>query len=329
MNEIVERRLMNFQEFGVRFVHVALTADRLKGRMASMIGPIPEISQPAMGPPPVGLVTVNGAMTSVDVTDLTPNDLQLSAAYDVRLGIRLHVHLNMFEVTADWEGTFAIPVQMTVLAYTPLELELTYRPVVPADIGTVLSGMNWLAAIPALSQMVQDQIVLKLAEQVNQQMDAALPTRRIDIAKALAALDVPEDPTVKPDPNTAIVKKLSLDRDHPTMLLPGEKIEGDLPLEQRAWMSINIDPTTITHLTIAARLGEVTNVGALLYYKMLDQDGIVLDSGSTSTVYDSQDFVAINTRFYHAQYKGLAFIVLQTTSTPLQIRGKLSYVQRP
>ena len=318
-------RQIGLAEFGIRFVHAALTADRIKLHMATLIGPLPE-----MPPEPIAgkllTHTETGAIDGVEVTELTPNPTQPDAAYEVVLNLRLHIALTALGMSGVmWDGNCSVPIVLTVIAQTPLDLVLGFRPVIPADVSAALSPTNWFAGNPWVEGYVHNEVVTGLAKKVNDQLTKAYAQRHIDVGAMIRASDQPVDPNTPPAPNDG-VKTISTDAGKPTGVVAGDRFVGDFEIGGKGFLSVHIDPSVQIKLSLAARLApSSTSSGGYFFFKLLDNDNNLIDNGNVCGSYIKDYFQPEVGHLYGGTYAGAAIVMLIADESPMTLRGSLTF----
>ena len=322
MADAPDRAPIGFEEFGVRFVHAAVTPARIGKQLQSAIGPLPIAREDKV--PGLVIAFGAGAVTRVEVVGLTPDALQPDAAYEARLTIHLHLSLVALGLTAQWEGDFTVPLVMTVQAFSPLELDIVVRPLAAKDIAAAMIPTDWLAGNAWITDQVRAGVTEAIATQVNAKVAAAYQQLRIDVLAQLKAIDVPDDPSGAPGPGIA-TKPISLDPAKPTPILAGESFRGDIPAGERGYLQVLVDPSVRLRLTMGARVSNGSQSGAILYFKLVDADENLLDRGDNFAIYENEDFAPVGGTLHADEHRDAALIVLRAESNPLTVRGKLTF----
>lgn len=312
---------IGFGEFGVRFVHAALTAERIQARFREKVGPLDEIVKDT------GqwwtTADVKGALTDVVVEELTPNDLDPDAAYVAHLKLDLMIRLTTANlVHGDYKSSFDVPCKLMVVAMTPLSLEIHPYTILGKDIDVALEGTDWYANL--IDGLVRGQVSERVAEAVNEKIEAARPSMKVDMLAILAASDKPADPGAAPPPDT-VVKAFAFDIANPVPLGPGESFRGELPAGARAYFKVVVDPKVVFQIEAGVRVHE-GGPWTDLEWRLVDLDENLLANGGSQTAFDKENFEKLHWSLHSGERRETALLVLHSlSSTDATVRGKLNF----
>jgi hypothetical protein len=172
-------RHITYEQFGVNFVHHAVTAERIAASMNDVAAGTIEMGPMPAGPGGIALVTVTGRIGEIKVIPEDGEPLRFGAV----LPIDLNLEVKVGPVPNRYTGSVEVPLALTVRASEPLVLEIEIAPVTAGDVKVELNpeniGGDFLKRVGNMDAEVQQQVARTVNERVN--TERALATRTIDI----------------------------------------------------------------------------------------------------------------------------------------------------
>ena len=131
---------ISYEQFGVNFVALAVSEERVKASVADVAGDSFHIGPMGAGPGGVAVVQADGDIGSPVVEEVPGPPLK----YTAKLPITLNLEVRLAAMPQRYRGDIVVPLSLSVRTAEPLMLLIEVEPVVPRDVNLDLrsSGMS-------------------------------------------------------------------------------------------------------------------------------------------------------------------------------------------
>ena len=170
----------SYERFGVNFVTLAVTPERIKAAVTDAAGRPFQIGPMRSGPGGIAVVSAKGRIGTVDVQQLEGHDLNFVA----RLPIDLDLEVQLAGVPQRYAGDIEVRLSLSVRTAEPLLLLIEVEPVRAEDVKVALTpqgvAAEFLQRVGNMDEEVRAQVVRVVNERINS--TSARETREIDVA---------------------------------------------------------------------------------------------------------------------------------------------------
>lgn len=158
-----------FAEFGRNFVHLVITAERVRTTIGAVVGDAVAVGPLTAGPADAARATLRGRLVDVDVTgEHSPDEDVLRFHAVLRVDCTLAVKAPVIDKR--YRGQLTVPLDLVVRTVAPVRLVIDVRPPAPADIGVQLTAGDrsgrLLQRLGNIDAQVQAQAAVEVAKRV-------------------------------------------------------------------------------------------------------------------------------------------------------------------
>lgn len=170
---------ISYEEFGVRFIELAVTDERLASALAAVAGDVIRVGPLGVGPGGAATVDAEGRVGSPAVERIPGTPLQFRATLPVDLSLDVRVA----GAHHRYEAAVTIPLELTVLTEEPITLVIEVARVSSKDLGVRLRAEGMRAKVLSRLGNVEDEVRRHVARFVRERVDSpeGLQARRIEI----------------------------------------------------------------------------------------------------------------------------------------------------
>jgi hypothetical protein len=175
---------ISYEEFGINFVSLAVTPERVEEAVAKTAGDGFRIGPIAAGPGGIAVVSADGTIAEVRVDRIDGPMLR----YQATLGIDLNLEVRLAGVPHRYRGEIEVPLSLVVQTADPLSLVIEVRPVSAADVSVDLRSAGISASVLQRVGNMQEEVRKQVVDTVNRRVSSedARRSRHFDIASMLA-----------------------------------------------------------------------------------------------------------------------------------------------
>ncbi len=170
----------SYERFGVNFVALAVTPERIRSAVMEAAGRPLQIGPMPAGPGGLASVTAKGHVGLVDVEKLEGHDLRFLAT----LPIDLDLEIKLAGVPQRYKGDIEVRLSLSVKTAEPLWLVIDVAPVGNEDVTVSLTpegvAAEMLQRVGNMDEEVRAQVIRTVNERINS--ESARATRQIDVA---------------------------------------------------------------------------------------------------------------------------------------------------
>lgn len=180
---------ISYEEFGVNFVALAVTPERVRDAVAEVAGDTFEVGPMPAGPGGVAVVTARGRIGPPQIEQVTGPIL----SFEARLLIDLSLEVRLATVPQRYKGRVEVPLSLRVRTVEPLMLKIEVDPVTASDVGVDLQPEGMSAGMLQRVGNIDDEVRSAVTRIVNERLgsEKSRDTREINVAslidKALSA----------------------------------------------------------------------------------------------------------------------------------------------
>ncbi|MEA2434623.1 MAG: hypothetical protein QOG54_2080 [Actinomycetota bacterium] len=177
-----------YEEFGVNFVKLAVTPERIKAAVEETGGGSFQFGPMGVGPGGVAVVKADGQMGEVHVEMIEGPELR----FEAMLPIDMNLEVRLAGVPNRYRGVIDVPLSLIVRTQKPLCLLIEVEPVAARDVKVDLRSdgisAQMLQKVGNMDEEVQRQVARVVNERIN--AESAKASREFDIATMIeGALD--------------------------------------------------------------------------------------------------------------------------------------------
>ena len=171
---------MSYEQFGVNFIHHAVTADRIKASITGLAGKDIVSGPSPAGPGGIASAKAVGRIGEVRVAP-HPGDL---VSFRALLPIDLDLEIRLGPVSNAYKGLVEVPLSLTVHVVQPLTIQIEIKPITGSDVQVDMRPANAGADLLKRVGDIDSEVRGEVARIVNEKMDTkeARASRIIDVA---------------------------------------------------------------------------------------------------------------------------------------------------
>lgn len=168
-----------YEEFGVSFIELAVTDERLGSALSAVAGEVIRIGPMAVGPGGAATVDAEGRVGPARIERREGTPLRFSAALPVDLSLDVKVA----GVNHHYEARLGIPLELTVLTEHPITLVIEVARVSSRHVDVRLRADGMRAKVLSRLGNVEDEIRRQVARFVRERVDSpdGQRARRVEI----------------------------------------------------------------------------------------------------------------------------------------------------
>lgn len=180
-----------YEQFGVNFVTMAVTDERLGDALAAVAGDVINVGPMAVGPGHAATVDAEGRIGAPIITRHEGTPLTFTAVLPVDLSLDVKVA----GVNHHYDARLSVPLELTVMTEEPINLVIEVARVSSRDVDVRLKADGMRARVLSRLGNVEDEIKRQVARFVREQVDspAGQRARRIEILPMIDRAWRPED----------------------------------------------------------------------------------------------------------------------------------------
>ena len=187
---------ISYEQFGVNFVIMAVTDERLGDALAAVAGDVIEVGPLAVGPANAATVDARGRVGAplIERHDAMP------LAFTAVLPVDLSLDVKVAGVNHHYDARLSVPLRLTVTTEEPINLVIDVARVSSRDIDVHLKADGMRAKVLSRLGNVEDEIRRQVARFVRDRVDsqAGERARRIEILPMIDRAWRPEDAAGEP-----------------------------------------------------------------------------------------------------------------------------------
>jgi hypothetical protein len=170
---------ISYEQFGVNFVTMAVTDERLADALAAVAGDVIRVGPLSVGPANAATVDAEGRIAAPDIERREGSPLSFRAVLPVDLSLDVKVA----GVNHHYEARLAVPLQLTVRTAEPITLVIDVERVSSRDVDVRLKADGMRAKVLSRLGNVEDEIKRHVARFVREKVDSpeGERARRIEI----------------------------------------------------------------------------------------------------------------------------------------------------
>jgi hypothetical protein len=182
---------ISYEQFGVNFVTMAVTDERLAAALAAVAGEVISVGPMAVGPANAATVDAEGRIGEPAITRHEGTPLAFTAVLPVDLSLDVKVA----GVNHHYDARLSVPLELTVMTDEPINLVIDVGRVSSRDIDVRLKADGMRAKVLSRLGNVEDEIKRQVARFVRERVDspAGERARRIEILPMIDRAWRPED----------------------------------------------------------------------------------------------------------------------------------------
>jgi hypothetical protein len=180
-----------YEQFGVNFVTMAVTDERLADALAAVAGDVIKVGPLAVGPANAATVDAEGRIGAPSIERHEGTPLSFRAVLPVELSLDVKVA----GVNHHYDARLAVPLHLTVHTAEPITLVIDVARVSSRDVDVRLKADGMRAKVLSRLGNVEDEIRRHVARFVREKVDspAGERARRIEILPMIDRAWQPED----------------------------------------------------------------------------------------------------------------------------------------
>jgi hypothetical protein len=182
---------ISYEQFGVNFVTMAVTDERLGDALAAVAGREITVGPMSVGPAHAAVVDAEGRIGTPVITrhDGTP------LAFTAVLPVDLSLDVKVAGVNHHYDARVTVPLELTVLTAEPIDLVIDVARVSSRDVDVRLTATGMRAKVLSRLGNVEDEIRRQVARVVRERVDSpeGERARRIAILPMIDRAWRPED----------------------------------------------------------------------------------------------------------------------------------------
>jgi hypothetical protein len=185
-----------YEQFGVNFVKLAVTDERLGDALAAVAGDEIQVGPLAVGPANAATVDAKGRVGTPEIERQEGVPLAFTAVLPVELALDVKVA----GVNHHYDARLSVPLELTVMTEEPITLVIDVARVSSRDIEVQLKATGMRAKVLSRLGNVEDEIRRQVAKFVRERVDspAGERARRIEILPMIDRAWRPEDAAGEP-----------------------------------------------------------------------------------------------------------------------------------
>jgi hypothetical protein len=182
---------ISYEQFGVNFVTMAVTDERLADALAAVAGEIIQVGPLTVGPANAATVDAEGRIGAPVIERREGTPLSFRAVLPVDLSLDVKVA----GVNHHYDARLSVPLQLTVHTAEPITLVIDVARVSSRDVEVQLKATGVRAKVLSRLGSVEDEIRRHVARFVRERVDspAGERARRIEILPMIDRAWRPED----------------------------------------------------------------------------------------------------------------------------------------
>ena len=168
-----------YEEFGVRFIHLAVTDERLASALAAVAGDVIRVGPLPVGPGGAANVQAEGRVGAPAVQRFDGTPLRFRA----HLPVDLSLDVKVAGVNHHYQAQVTIPLELTVHTEEPITLVIEVARVSSQDLGVQLRADGMRAKVLSRLGNVEDEVRRHVARFVRERVDSpeGQRARRVEI----------------------------------------------------------------------------------------------------------------------------------------------------
>ena len=181
----------SYEQFGINFVTMAVTDERLGAALAAVAGDAIWVGPMAVGPANAATVDAEGRIGEPAITRHEGVPLAFTAVLPVALSLDVKVA----GVNHHYDARLSVPLELTVMTEEPINVVIDVARVSSRDIDVQLKADGMRAKVLSRLGNVEDEIRRQVARFVREQVDSpkGKRARRIEILPMIDKAWRPED----------------------------------------------------------------------------------------------------------------------------------------
>lgn len=177
--------LISYEQFGINFVELAVTDERLADALVAVAGDVIRIGPLGVGPREAATVNAEGRVARPDIERLGTDPLRVRAVLPVELSLDVAVT----GMNHHYDADLRIPLELTVNTAAPITLLIDVARLSSRDVDVTLRADGVRARVLSRLGNVEDEVRRQVARFVRERVDSdeGEQARRIDILPLIDA----------------------------------------------------------------------------------------------------------------------------------------------